>query len=411
LKIIVAQKGAREHFAVARALHQQGMLAGLVTDWYAPAWTKKIKGLSSRLSSALAARAEEIPDELVWATPLRNLWWKRKIRAAARRNRLYAGYAETDAAFARTVSRFRLPAHEVFFGYSYASLEMLEVEKQRGKFTLLDQIDPGAMEFQLVIEEMKKYPEVAGEPPAFPSAHFDRARREWKLADVIIVNSEWSRDALISDGADPAKIEVLPLAYEISAPEKNQKTEAKNPGDDLQPLTVLFLGQVNVRKGIHHLVEAARLLEREPVRFVVAGSLDIRREFIAIAPKNIRWHGPVPRSEAGKLYGQADVFVLPTLSDGFAITQLEALAHGLPVITTPNCGRVVKNGETGFIVPARDPQALAEAIMRFVRERSLVAAMRFHCLEAVKTFSIGTFGQRLIRIINEGMARISGDQK
>lgn len=95
----------------------------------------------------------------------------------------------------------------------------------------------------------------------------------------------------------------------------------------------------------------------------------------------------------------SDVFVLPTLSDGFAITQLEALAHGLPVITTPNCGRVVEDGKTGFIVPPRDSQKLAEAILRFVRNRDLVRQMRPHCLEAVKSYSIKSYGERLKKLI------------
>jgi glycosyltransferase involved in cell wall biosynthesis len=78
----------------------------------------------------------------------------------------------------------------------------------------------------------------------------------------------------------------------------------------------------------------------------------------------MRLIGPVTRDQVGRLYSEAHVFVLPTISDGFGITQLEAMAHGLPVVATPNCGQVVTDGVDGFIVPARDPEALADALER-----------------------------------------------
>jgi glycosyltransferase involved in cell wall biosynthesis len=166
---------------------------------------------------------------------------------------------------------------------------------------------------------------------------------------------------------------------------------------------VLWLGQVNVRKGIHYLLEAARLLEKEVVEFWVAGPLGIRKEVTALASKNVKWLGPVPRSETPALYQQCDVFLLPTLSDGFALTQLEALAHGLPVIVTPNCGRVVEDGVTGFVIPARNAQALADTILRFMRNPNLVQEMSPKCRETAAMFSIDAYGQRLVEIINQRM--------
>jgi glycosyltransferase involved in cell wall biosynthesis len=82
------------------------------------------------------------------------------------------------------------------------------------------------------------------------------------------------------------------------------------------------------------------------------------------------------------------VFVLPTLSDGFAITQLEAMAHGLPVVTTPNCGRVVTDGVDGFIVPARDSRALADALVRLDSDRSLLREMSRNALQTVKRYDL-----------------------
>jgi glycosyltransferase involved in cell wall biosynthesis len=399
LKVVVAQIGAREHYAVGRALHQEGMLAGLVTDWYAKPPMQWLGGwMGGRVQSALMARCESIPDRLIRAFPLRSLYWRREVRRLAARRQLYEAYAQTDSAFATAIGRLKLPPHEVFFGYSYASMEIIELEKKRGIFTVLDQTDPGAAEYRMVAEEMARHPEIGGAAAEFPTAHFERNRREWELADMIIVNSEWSRDAIISEGARAEKIEIIPLCYEQD--DRNGKLQAKIDRTE-RPLRVLYLGQVNVRKGIHYLIEAARMLAEKPVEFIIVGNLGVGREALAGTPANLRWMGAVPRGQAAAIYQQADVFVLPTLSDGFAITQLEAMANGLPVIATPNCGRVVENGKTGFIVPAGDSHSLADAIMRFVNDCHLAAAMRAHCLESAKLYTLHRFGQTLIKAINK----------
>ena len=453
MRVLVAQKGAREHFLAARALHRQGSLACLVVDWHAPkggllrgVFGFVARRLGGRGRAAMAAKAEEIPDHLVrvnWFNGLMGKWRQRSghFSASSQERNLIA-----DIAFTKTVARSRLPDHDVFFGYSYMSLEMLEIEKRRGVLTILDQIDPGPVEFRLVAEEMSKHPELAGRAPSYPTRYYERLRQEWDLADVIVVNSEWSRDALISEGVDAGKIEVLPLAYEGEKAEglrlkaegeiRERQVEGRvaqveschsgfkfaGPAVASQPLRhdsginsglrsqvsgltkentlhVLWLGQVNVRKGIHYLIEAARLLEKEAIHFDIVGSIGISDQAVAAAPSNMTFHGSVSRDRSADYYRKADVFVLPTLSDGFAITQLEAMAYGLPVITTPHCGRVVEEGNTGFIVPARDASALLNAITRFVRNPDLAGGMESACREAVRSYSIDAYGKRLLQII------------
>jgi glycosyltransferase involved in cell wall biosynthesis len=290
----------------------------------------------------------------------------------------------------------RFPPHDVFLGYSYESLDALEAERSRGVLTVVDQIDPGAFEHHLVVEEAKRWKSYSVSEARPPEAYFRRNRQEWEAADVIIVNSEWSRQALINSGAPRNKLEILPLAYEADF--------AELPGgvnQHAENLRVLWLGTVCVRKGIQYLVEAAKLLASHPIEFLVGGSLEISVLAVRKAPRNIRFLGQVPRSQARQFYRQGDVFVLPTISDGFALTQLEALAHGLPVIVTPNCGQVVEDGVTGFIVPPRDSEALAQALLRFLRDRKLAARMAPQCRAAVQEFSIAKCGARLVEIITK----------
>lgn len=402
MRVVVAQKGAREHFLAARALHRKGILAQLVVDWYAPRnpllqWIFS-HGAGRWGRGALAARAAEIPDSLVRPNRVNGLLgkWKQCFNPLIE-SRFDANF-QADVAFTKTVARLRFPPHDVFFGYSYMSLEALEIEREKKVLTVLDQIDPGPVEFRLVAEEMAARPELAGLESPFPVKYYDRLRREWELADVIAVNSEWSRAAIISEGADPAKIEVLPLAYEGSALQPRSRESKPGAGNMLR---VLFLGQVNVRKGIHYLMEAAQLLEGEKVHFDIVGSIGILPAMVASAPRNMTFHGPVSRDRAVEWYKQSDVFVLPTLSDGFAITQLEAMSHGLPVIVTPNCGKVVEEGKTGYIVTPRDARSLADAILKFAVNRDLSFEMAPACHATVAAFSFEAYAQRLVEIIEK----------
>lgn len=400
IQVVVAHKGAREHFLAARALERRGMLAGLVTDWYSPvssAWARRLKRLGPGVARAVGAHSGELPRSKVRALHAFGLRSRWTLRGAERAGRLLEAMGRDDRAFALRVAGLDLPPHDAFLGYSYAALEALQAERARGKLTLVDQIDPARAEWELMKEETARWPDYAAPEADPPAGYYERACEEWRAADIVIVNSEWTRRAIVQQGADPRRIEVLPLAYHPDAP------LARAPDGHGGGLRVLWLGSVILRKGIAYLVEAARRLVQEPVRFLVAGPIGIREPALRAAPPNVRWLGAVPRTEARRLYLSSDVFVLPTLSDGFALTQVEALAHGLPVVTTPNCGAVVEDGRTGFVVPARDPEALADALRRFLRDPRLAPSMRPACLTAAAGFSVDAYAEGLAAIVRKGL--------
>ncbi|MFM9086747.1 MAG: glycosyltransferase, partial [Cyanobium sp.] len=148
----------------------------------------------------------------------------------------------------------------------------------------------------------------------------------------------------------------IPLVYEPNV------RGACAPPAPARPFQLLFLGTIGLRKGIARLLEAMRLLEGQPVQLTLAGPSELDPQAWAAAP-NIRWLGPVPRSQVADLYGQANAMILPTLSDGFAITQLEALAYNCPVIASPFCGEVVSPCLNGWLLPSLEPEAIAATIL------------------------------------------------
>ncbi|HEU0252455.1 MAG TPA: glycosyltransferase family 4 protein, partial [Pyrinomonadaceae bacterium] len=126
-----------------------------------------------------------------------------------------------------------------------------------------------------------------------------------------------------------------------------------------------FLGQINLRKGVGQLLEAISLLADENIEFWFVGPTQI-----SVPPKQhprVKWLGVAPRADVAGYYKEADVFILPTLSDGFGLTQLEAQSWKLPVIASRHCGEVVCDGENGIVLEEVSSRSIAEALLKLVR--------------------------------------------
>jgi len=403
---IVAQITAREHYAAAVCRQRQGRLRRLYTDVWAggaAAWLSR----GPRALRAFASRRHpEIPRDKVTWFPIRA--GVERLRSAARPARdsreLHLRYIEEGRWFCRAVNRHLEdfpadPDRHAYFGYDTGCLETLRVLRERGVLTIVDQIDPAQVEERLVMEESRRWSGWALSPDPAPREYWARLGEEWRLADLVLVNSEWSRRALVEQGVAASKIIVVPLAYEPAGPPPQPRPASGGT------LRVLWLGSVILRKGIPYLLEAARLLVGEDVRFTVAGPLGISREAVAAAPPNVEFVGRVTRDQAPALYRQADLFVLPTVSDGFAITQIEAMSFGVPVVATPNCGEVVTPGRDGLIVPARDSRALADVIQTLARDRAALARMSAEAIVKSRSFTLEAFARR----IDEAVGRQRGE--
>ena len=132
---------------------------------------------------------------------------------------------------------------------------------------------------------------------------------------------------------------------------------------------MLFLGQINLRKGIGPLLDAIRLLRGEPIEVSLVGPIQISIPSDLRDDPQVRWVGPVPHEHTARFYRDADVFLFPTFSDGFGLTQLEAQAWKLPIVATKFCGNVVEDGRNGWLLPEVSPCAIAATCGAVVRIR------------------------------------------
>jgi hypothetical protein len=353
---IVCQIGAREHYAVARALQTAGVLENLVSDFWVPPGSAfgKLPG-GQRLKDR---HHYDLPDAKVAAFNARMLAFELWMRAQ-KKSGWEATFARNDLFQRQTIEFLRSEQNQRrrIFSYSYAALEIFRFSKHRGWKTVLGQIDPGPEEERIVAKEHERYAHLASHWQPVPESYWENWREEISLADQVVVNSEWSRNCLIQEGIAAANIKVFPLVYPSVPVEKRLFTT-----DVRKPLRLLFLGQVNLRKGIGRLLDAMRLIKDHNIQLSLVGPSEISANAWADLP-NVTWTGPVPRSVVGSYYDEADVFILPTLSDGYALTQLEALARGVPVLASKFCGAAVESGVNGWLLDDLEPETIAQTLV------------------------------------------------
>jgi glycosyltransferase involved in cell wall biosynthesis len=335
----------------------------------------------------LAARASRLSG---WPLILaRNRWFQRKVVAAL------AECSKPDRGLPLSCD----PA-PVLFSYSYAALEPFRWAKARGWHTVLGQIDPGLTEERIL---RKLHAEWHGLQPDWqpaPAEYWEHWQEETHLADRIIVNSPWACAALESEGIARAKIGVVPLAY--APPQEARLFRRGYPrGFSRQrPLQVLFLGQLNLRKGMAAVLESVRLLSQEPVEFRFVGPQQLTVPADVRNKVSVTWTGPLTRGEVSSMYRWADVFLFPTFSDGFGLTQLEAQAWKLPVIASPYCGDVVRDGVNGLRLKEVSGQSIAAALRRLLDEPGLLPSLAKNSRVGPE-FSLDALGASLQDAITE----------
>ena len=208
---------------------------------------------------------------------------------------------------------------------------------------------------KLLREEATRYPQ--WEPTLLAtrdsSAKLERKSAELALADLVICPSRVVQKSL------PAGTRSQVAEYGCPAPVAGERMRRKG-----NRIRFLFVGAMTQRKGLADLFEAFKQLNRSDIELVVLGFPLLplgfyRREFPDFTYESPRSHDLVKQ-----VMLSCDVLVLPSIVEGRAMVQTEALSCGLPIVVTANAGAedLVEQGKTGFLVPIRDPEALAERL-------------------------------------------------
>lgn len=262
-------------------------------------------------------------------------------------------------------------APECVYAFTLVGLEALAWARARGIPTVLESPNGHIRGFRSVyVDEHATW--CGGRYRGHPTpAMVARVEEEYALADRIRVSSEWARASLVARGVPAEKISVLQQPVDLvrySPP----AVRAASTG----PLRVVFVGTLDLRKGFVYLLDAARVLGGRVALEIVGGTVDrCTRRLLASHGAGLDL-AAAPGDPRGA-YHRAEIAVLPTLEDGSPFAAAEAMACGLPLITTEcsGSGEWVEPGRTGWVLPPRSADAIARAFDEALANRERLAAM------------------------------------
>jgi alpha-maltose-1-phosphate synthase len=222
---------------------------------------------------------------------------------------------------------------------------------------------------RILAEESELSPEWSDTLDGLKDSAVKLARKdeEIELADDIVVPSGFARRGLERERRPTAALHTIPYG---APPAVAEAPLARRRNESLR---VIYVGQLNQRKGLSYLFNAVASVS--PVaQLTLIGPKPMRRiAALERALADHTWIPPTPHRETLQLLHEHHVMVFPSLCEGFGLVILEAMAQGLPVITTANTGGpdVIEDGIDGFIVPIRDPEAIAARLVRLHQDDDL----------------------------------------
>jgi glycosyltransferase involved in cell wall biosynthesis len=284
---------------------------------------------------------------------------------------------------------------ECVWGCDTSSRNAFRIAKAHGIRCVLEQTigHPRAWNRILTDEREQMPADFDSYPRPYPEADLARVDEEIALADHVCCGSAFVKSTMSEWGVPGLKVSVIP--YGVRA--KNF-TPADAPRTDAG-LRLLFVGHFGMRKGAWYLLQAmARLKHLRGLTLTMIGKQTVGARYLAPVASMIQTLAHTPRAQMPAIYHAADVLVLPSLFEGSAGATYEALASGLPVITTPNTGSIVRDGVDGLIVPARDVEALAERIEQLYGDVRLRHAMATQARERALQFPWERYQQACVRV-------------
>ena len=371
-KVLVAQPGARKHYQEPLLFHRWGILDKLYTDFYSGhsvlANLLRYPRIYTHLPNLLKKGLDRYEPGLKNADIIHfPLLAYQAIQALKKAPIEEAGkiYAWGGKEFCQRFINRGLGNANTIYGFNSTSLEYA---KQRGLRCILDQTQAErSFVHQILQEEEELWQEWSLSPFTVNNGDLELLQREQSeqdLADLIICGSNFVKNSLIARGVDANKISVVPLGRLKDGYQPLHQLSTQTPQLREGGLRILFAGSVGLRKGIPYLLEALQKIKGKiPFTCKIAGTIEIKAERIDEYSGVCEFLGRVSRSQIKDLYNWADVFILPSICEGSAMVTYEAMSFGLPIITTPNSGSIVRDGIDGFIASTRDTEAIVDKVI------------------------------------------------
>ncbi len=375
MKTIVSVGGRFHAFNLAAELAKQGHLERLITSY--PAFEVAKYGIPR--GSICSMPAKEVLERAWGRLP-------RFLRVAWNPQFFFAEFFDERAA------RRVVPA-DIFVGWSSFSLHTLRKARTLGARIIVER---GSSHIVYQRDLMRdEYERWGVAPTSLQLPHpavVEKELKEYEEADAVAVPSLFVKRTFLEKKIPERKIIHIPYGVDLSSFRRIPRSDTK--------FRAIYTGGMSFRKGTPYLLQAWSELRLPDAELVLIGSMsDEVRPFFRKYAGTFTYLGHVHQSELYRHYSNASVFVMPSIEEGLALVQLQAMACGLPILATTNTGAedVVRDGTDGFIVPIRDTEALKKKLTYLYENREICAKMGESAAARVsQSFTWDDYGAKIV---------------
>jgi glycosyltransferase involved in cell wall biosynthesis len=393
--VIVANHARNTSYPLAEALYGAGYLRKYVTGVYYKPETlagKALHALATRVSGAdlkrlVNRRTDAVPDDRVASVPLPELLEQGVGRALSRRGRdpRPATYLKCEA-FDWYVARRHVEPCAIFNGFEQCAMFSLRKARQLGAITVLDQLIIHRTELDRIEREERARMGVPAPTtqPFWFQQHVDRKYAEYAYTDYVMAGTDFVKRSMVVNGFPEDRVFVIP--YGVDVTRLGLVDRPARPG-----FNILYVGPLHYWKGLHYLLDVLPRLEVPGARLTIVGRTDpdwadYFAPRIAALGDRVRHIPGVPQAEMPKMYAEADVLAFPSLVGGIGLVCFEAMATGLPVITSDG-DVVIRHEVDGLSVPLSDLPGWKRALEGLAADRPRRLALGAAGAERTKLFS------------------------
>lgn len=367
------------------ALATNGLVGQVINNYAPPEWRRKI---ANRVVRGVPARSLRTMPVIEWKA-------LKRLRDGESPQRVFH---ERNRAFQKMIPDASLQKSTSVIGFDTSSWLLAERAEKIGKPYFLDQSISHPLVNQEIMEGVaRRFPDWGAEIETRLPEVLACERREYALATRIVAASSFSRQTLISQGVPADKIIVNSYGVDLNLfhPPTAPRTR--------KPVRFLFLGLLSARKGVPLLVEAWRKLNMKDAELLLVGPATERERALIPELPGLKFLGKRPHQELPELLRQCDVLVFPSYCEGFALVLLEALASGMPIITTEATAGpdLIQDGTEGRLIPAGDLDALTSAMQDLASDPDKLERMSQAARLTAEKFSWDAYGDRWQQILRD----------
>lgn len=410
MKVAVFHPGTQHSWQTATALQDLGLLEFYATSiFYKPdEWPYRIE---RHLPAGLAAKAHRefarFEHRALDPANVRTIGmfeWLERIAARSGRQRLAVRLDQMgNRRFARLLDReIRSGRPFALWGYNSSSLESFRAARQAGRRSILDR----------TIGDWRHYNEVMARvfdshAEWFPDGHkameqlvIDRDDEEYDASDLILCGSAFCAETIARHSPMPGvadKLRVLPYCFDSQL---FASVPPPAPVDRTGPVKFLFVGQVGMRKGIHHVLEAISRIPASEAELTLVGQLQISKKVFARYADRVTYLPTVPRAEIPGIMARHHAMIFPSYFEGSSLSLLESLASGLALVQTPEAGNGV-TPDTGLALARPDSELTFEAMRDLIDDRDRLDHYRANAQAEAANYSFARYRENIAALLAE----------